>query len=498
MSVNRASKSLNLWREMTILAVMVMEASWAVLWLQILSTPLRQVSAQRILLVCLLTLLISHLLTRFLNLVKLRKTIHRAVLAGFLFICFFINLKILMANSSNTQFTDFLSQPLEEVTAAGRLIPPEIWIIVATLLLIWRGAVLARSWAGRETVFTSFFWGIGFFAIYGVFSLATQYMGPLWLLYIFISAVLIAMVSARVSTLVIMRGGTHSPFDMRWVVSIFLASALITGIAGFVSGIFSRQVAQLNALFRLIVYGIITVLVLPFAYLLKMSEPAIQAVQSIITTPTPTPQIPAMEEGLDADLGPVVLEEMVETNNNIGIFVQGALVLVVVLIVVLLIFKLSSSWQANHSSGESDERQSLLDGKDLWKAFLDALRNRLFKPGDDNSPRTRLRGKSRLRAAARIRRIYADFMELCNELGRPRPQPVTPLEFLPSAVSVFPGLDEELVEITHSYLRVRYGELPEMLEEVERVESAWKRVNDQGALLKKQFRVQKQSPPDDG
>jgi hypothetical protein len=153
--------------------------------------------------------------------------------------------------------------------------------------------------------------------------------------------------------------------------------------------------------------------------------------------------------------------------------------------------RLANSWQSRRESGVMDERQSLLEGVSLWDALVNALRNRIFRTTDYLSAAVKLRRKERLREAARIRRIYADFMDLCSELEQPRPKPVTPLEFLPAAEEVFPSLDSDLEAITKSYLRVRYGELPETHQEVEMVESAWQRVCNEGNLMKKRTQVKR-------
>jgi hypothetical protein len=45
---------------------------------------------------------------------------------------------------------------------------------------------------------------------------------------------------------------------------------------------------------------------------------------------------------------------------------------------------------------------------------------------------------------------------------------------------IFPDSQEELATITHAYLRVRYGELPEKRGQIEEVESAWELVRKRG------------------
>ena len=491
MSKQAGVQQVNVWREMTILAVMVMEISWGTLWMQIFSPPLRELAAQRIFLIFGGTLLLAHLTSRILNNLTLKKNIHRGLVIGFVALCGWANLHILLGGLGETQFRDFLTRPLEEVGAEGRLVQPEILILEVKMVLVWRGFILAKSWGGRETVFNSLLWGIGFYAAYGVVSVLTHQMGALWLLYAFISAALLAMVTARVSTLVRMRGGTHSPFDMRWVSSILSATAVVTGAAALVSGIVSRQVDQLNGILRLIVYSIVSLLVLPIAYLLKLGEPAIQAVKNIVPTPTPAPQIPAWEQGLETATDPEIINKVTDTGEGIGTILQVFLIGLVLLVLLIIVLRSANSWQSRRESGVMDERQSLLEGVSLWDALVNALRNRIFRTADDLSAAVKLRRKERLRAAARIRRIYADFMDLCSELGQPRPKPVTPLEFLPAAEEVFPRLDSDLEAITKSYLRVRYGELPETHQEVEMVESAWQRVCNEGNLMKKRTQAKK-------
>lgn len=486
MNESASKERLNIWRELTILAVMVMDVSWGVLWLQVLSPPLREAAAQVIFLVFFGTMLLAHAFARILNNLKLKKNLHKVLVIILISIIAWVNLRILLSGLGETQFTDFLTRPVEEVSATGRLVPPEIWILVATLILIWRGFMLARSWGGRETVFSSLLWGVGFYTAYGVFSAITHQEGELWLLYAFISAALLAMVTSRVSTLVRMRGGTHNPFDARWASSILAAAVAVTGLAALVSGILSQQVERFNQLIRLAIYGIITLLVLPFAYLLKLSEPAIEMVRSIVPTPTPAPQIPASELGLDTSTGPEIINELAVDGKSYGPLIEVILVGAVILILLFLVFRIASIWQSRQELDTQDERQSLLEGRNLWEALINALRNSIFRTANDLTAAASLRRKERLRAAARIRRIYADFMDLCSELGEPRPEPVTPLEFLPVAEQIFPGLGHDLEDITNSYLLVRYGELPETHQEVEMIETAWKRVSEEGSLLKKQ------------
>ena len=91
--------------------------------------------------------------------------------------------------------------------------------------------------------------------------------------------------------------------------------------------------------------------------------------------------------------------------------------------------------------------------------------------------------RQKLRAAARIRQIYAELMELSDQLEHPRADSETPLEFMPKLNLLFPQLLPEIFTITDAYNNVRYGLLPETRQEVVNVESAWTRIHQAGRIL---------------
>ncbi|MFM8321746.1 MAG: DUF4129 domain-containing protein, partial [Chloroflexota bacterium] len=84
----------------------------------------------------------------------------------------------------------------------------------------------------------------------------------------------------------------------------------------------------------------------------------------------------------------------------------------------------------------------------------------------------RFRPAGQAAAAQKIRRLYAELLELSAGRGRPRSPNLTPLEFLPELQQAFPAQAAESELITRAYTRVRYGEYPEAIEDVHAVESA--------------------------
>jgi hypothetical protein len=49
----------------------------------------------------------------------------------------------------------------------------------------------------------------------------------------------------------------------------------------------------------------------------------------------------------------------------------------------------------------------------------------------------------------------------------------------------------ELAQVTHAYLKVRYGELPETHAEVEAVERAWRKVQAEGGAAARVYQAQR-------
>jgi hypothetical protein len=118
----------------------------------------------------------------------------------------------------------------------------------------------------------------------------------------------------------------------------------------------------------------------------------------------------------------------------------------------------------------------------------DAFRKGFGKLTDTMEQLMGLQRVRRLWAAARIRRIYTRLMDLTTKLGHPRSPSQTPLEFLPDMEELFPTLSGDLALITRAYIKVRYGELPELAQDVELVVSAWERVKAEGKIKSKEWR----------
>ena len=94
--------------------------------------------------------------------------------------------------------------------------------------------------------------------------------------------------------------------------------------------------------------------------------------------------------------------------------------------------------------------------------------------------------------AARIRRVYRQLLELAYRLGEPRFKSLTPLEYLPELLRLFPEEGQGLSLITDWYNAIRYGEIPETTVEAEQAEEMWLRIEVHGKImLQEQNRARK-------
>jgi hypothetical protein len=80
------------------------------------------------------------------------------------------------------------------------------------------------------------------------------------------------------------------------------------------------------------------------------------------------------------------------------------------------------------------------------------------------------------RTAVSIRRIYRHMLKAAAVSGYPRPQAQTPYEYLPTLAQVWPENRQDTELITHAYVKVRYGEIPEDKAEIEAIKAAWQRL----------------------
>jgi hypothetical protein len=413
------------------------------------------------------------------NFAYLRVDLRRYVLVGLFIVSFFVGLKLLLYENESLSFFELLNRPLRAFSSWKVLIPDEFVIAVMALIACWRGISLAQARIGPTLVKRTF--QVGIFMFVGFVLINTLATGetPGFLLYLFVFASLVAMGSARISVLSTLRGGEESPFDRRWFLGMIFASLTVAGLAAGVASLTSRENLFYENVFSVVfqvVAFFMAILISPIIYLmliiLERYRPSSSEVANRIIT---------VLEGLRATLLEMANRfpfrlDFLDWLPDLRPFILWG----VVILIALLVLSGVSRWLIRERKRLESDRQTLLSRGELLRLLGESLKNRFAQIGQDLLDLARLRNRRRWLAAARIRRIYIELMDLTEELDLFRAEAETPLEFLPALRRLFPGSEMQLITITQAYLRVRYGELPETQAEVDEVESAWGYVNTKG------------------
>jgi uncharacterized membrane protein YeaQ/YmgE (transglycosylase-associated protein family) len=182
--------------------------------------------------------------------------------------------------------------------------------------------------------------------------------------------------------------------------------------------------------------------------------------------------------------------------RNLVIYLRTLLLWSVILAVVagILIWVVMQIRKDRQRRTLDEEQQSILSGGDLLRLIQAFLRQRWDNLMEGVANVVDVRRRLRARAAARIRQIYADLLELADELDCSRQEAQTPFEFLPVLERSLPGVSDELEMITYAYIKVRYGQLPEDHQEVVEIEEAWSKVNEAGKQKITELEHQKNPP----
>ncbi len=482
------------WRELAIFSMLLMELSWVVPWYRALTPATYAVSSGRAFLVLGGMALAAYLLIRFLNYIRLRPDLRQWVMLALLVASILLGLKLLLFPHESVDFWELVRRPLESFSDFTNLIPDEFLVSVVVLMAWWRGVGLARLKVGPIDVRSNF--QLGFFMFLGFILINTLMTGesPGLFIYTYLFGGLMAMGAARVSVLSELRGGGRNPFDRRWLGGILAAT---TGMLGLSALVVSLAVGE-DALFKglsLLVWGVFILFVLllatPLILLVIFVLQWIANNTGAIVSESLNNVIRNLQELVSNMAG--LAENAFEFLERLGLFrfldwllpilkpFTLWIILALIAGIVILIVRLRMRIRL---AAELDEDRQWIDRGGLLGLLAQALQDRLRELAENLAGMMNLGQRRRLRAAARIRRIYAELMDLSDELGQPRQAAQTPLEYLPTLEGLFPASHGDLRSITRAYLRVRYGELPETRQEVEAVEVAWRRVREEGERVK--------------
>jgi hypothetical protein len=361
----------------------------------------------------------------------------------------------------------------------GHLSEQRAWLqdavlVVIVLLFWWRGLALAGRPISVETVGYYFRFGVLLMAI--TVTLAARLVSwssiPFVLGYFFLGLVAVAL--ARAEEVGRWRTGLPFPFSAGWLLSIATAAGATILIAIGLISLFTGEnlvqvLSRLGPIWELVSYFIAGVLTL----VVMLLTPLIMAVanwlvQAARNAGLEMPDL-SLQPGVEVEAGEGSNLPMIDLSHYEPIL-RGLLVAFAILVVALAFGRL---WRARSQLGvvrtePVGGRRAL--GTGLADRARKGLRSLVGQIGFLN----------RWYTAASIRRIYAQMVATASRRGYPRADSETPFEYLTTLTGAWPDLSAQFGAITHAYVRVHYGELPETEEELEAIRAAWRRIQSPG------------------
>lgn len=486
---------LNPWRELAILMIILMEVSWVTPWFRSMTVETRAANPFRVFIILICIIMFGHILVRSMDYLRLKKSFQQGLLVVFIILGIFIGIKTMVYTNQPLLLSELFSRPLRSFADLKSLIPVEFIVIIAVLIGFWRGISIAQDHIGPSSVMDHFWIGIVMYVLFIFFNTIMTGETPGDFFYLFLFSSLIAMCAARMTVVGMVRGGRQNKFNRFWFLGIILTALFLVGLTSILGG-------MIGDLFKWIAVLILGILGLIMVFLLILINPIIPYVMSILSKLFHnTKGIEALGEGLEKlnnmirGLEQKVLD--VVGNSGIGILISRwgptiKTIIFVSLIIIVILGVVSwmaiKLWMDRERRLMGKEQKTNISIQNILQLLLDILRQGLNGAINSLEQVTDFKHKQRIRAAARIRQVYAEMMDLCESLGHPREEAETPLEFVPHLESLFPNVHSELIMITEAYLGVRYGQFPETRKEVEEVEAAWKKILSAGHELSSELK----------
>jgi hypothetical protein len=481
---------LNPWREIAILMIILMELSWITPWFRSLTPETYAVNALRVLITLTIIVFCSHLLVRIMNYLHLKKSIRQGLMVTFLIIGSYIGIKTLIYAHEPVSLSELVSRPIRNFADLQLLIPVEFIVIITVMIGIWRGVSLAQEHIGPSSVMGHFWMGIVMFVVFIFFITIITGENAGEFFYLFLFSSLVGVSAARMTVVGMVRGGKENRFNGSWFLGIVLAALLVIALSSILGGTIADKFTWIGSLFFGLFSSIILlvwIIISPvITFLITILGELFQNSQIIKDLGDSLQKLNNLMRGLGQKIsdwaGQSGIEKFISQWGPIikTIILVSLIILVIVGIVLWMAIKL---WKDRRRRLVGDEEKSNLKGGNIFQALLEMLLQGWNRTISSLDQLTNLRQRKRIRAAARIRQVYAELLELCDSLGQPRPDAVTPLEFVPKLEHIFPEFHLEIGLITQAYLDVRYGLLPETQNEIISIEAAWKKVHTAGHEL---------------
>jgi hypothetical protein len=371
---------------------------------------------------------------------------------------------------------------------------PALAEIVLTIACVvyawWRGLRLAQSGQHPSAFFSQF--QIGLFAVVAATFIASRVGYGVsfvpWLFWFFCWGLL----AVAVTRLQDIARNRRSEVESYWLPILIAVIALVLLGGGLTALAYAHElIAALRLLLDpllqvldLLYQGIIllvTLLILPFAYLLQAIMTWIVSQQRRQDETIIQPQAPF------DDLLKQMQRGGVHVPPQFTLVLKVLLVIAIVVIVLKLLQGMLNRMRALEDEGVAEIHESVWSPAELWAALRSLwlrLLNALGIGRQQVVAHVVAPVTAQERAALSVRQVYQRLLAMAAALGHPRPPNRTPYEFLGDLISLLPSSQADLHAITDAYVRARYGVDVTGASDVDLVQQAWQRVKDEGVRVK--------------
>jgi hypothetical protein len=346
-------------------------------------------------------------------------------------------------------------------------------VFAAGLYLWFRGISLAQRDIGVDSVGFSFRAGIA--AFFWLFLVQIAVPSPRYpsLAVIYFLVGLLAVGLSRIEGVSHSRIGVRSPFDISWMGILLGSVSGLLGMSAVVAWLVSWRnlvlIAQILRPATALLGKLMSPLATALAWLLQqLLDLLIRFFSGLFSRlggeQGPLPEIAVRLDGY---------QQAQQTERIASLILQvlkwGLLALVLITVTALIALSVDRLRHARdedaaeqRATWDSQRPESRADGSASgWQRLWDALQEQLARlRGDDYS-------------LISVRRIYASLQHLAAAAGYPRPEAVTPYEYMTTLTRGFRESEAEVRLITEAYVRTHYGQRSFSPEYVQEVRDAW-------------------------
>jgi hypothetical protein len=464
----------DLWSELATAALLLSEVTWAaVAFCTLFNYPLGYLRIGTwFALLSFFTYLSARVMTTF----AARRWLLPVFSALWLLISLLLFLKFVTYAGTALNLWRMFLDPFVNLSRQSTL-QSQLWQMLFLVVLLRRAFTLAGSNANAWRAVRSFQLGMLVFLFFGFTTTWENFTLNLAPFLFYLVCVLTAMTTARLATLngqLNYRVPVFTKTWLGWILALTAALILAGSLVGWLMGF--ALVEFTDVLLR-ILYAIgATILVILFSPLIALIGLFLPWLDKWFSSLN-LENLGLQQLVFLQQLNQVDPEKAAAFNNTVNQVITILLIAVLLITTVIVIISVRRRVLKNRTTGRDDQTERAAARK--------LARAPGFKPG---FLRSRLEEARRWLAAARIRRIYQQLMTYCAKLDNPRLPAFTPLEFLPQLKTLFPGYEEQVSLLTRVYQRVRYGEIPESIEELQTIVSAWNAVKADAEIRVKERR----------